>query len=969
MADPEPLTQEGKRLKIDTVLNGKDTDDKKTQTDPLLLLSIEGTEEFSKPFSYGVKLWRSVLKKPFLDADALMKLVNTPVTVTITLHEFQEVGTFFEPGKVGQDISHGDDKVIRIERSGVFEDVKDEGFIHNEEGAAPNLVFQYSATIVPAFKMMNYETVFRVFENKTVIEIITDITKTNKFPFLDVEFDPSINQLTFPKMPYCVQYQETTYNFLSRLMNRFGIWYYFNHNRNLQGAPPHKSTMIIGAEFPTFPSCRNTITSGKNLGELVALDKLVTTLREPSPTTIRDFGGMFHPAASRFQKAGDFNPLDPRSPYGGNATISSSRDLLKHDTTQPDVDRYRKEEFHVPSSGNTESKDYAGHQMEAAEQLVATFHGSTRNPAFMPGFTFDLVGDERVGDRNVVGPDLQEISGKSDVITFAGGAVSGGEGGDSQNNLLFESSGKPSPHLLTFVKFGGTVVEYINDLGFLDKLKAGLFPKDTSALDAMANFTNAGLNNYLQNQLPLNLGQPVGGPLPYFLPFVFGGGLAGVAALIPLMVKLLQAEKPESEFHCSFSAVSLPTPPSGTQSSAVPPPTKTCAPLPTDWVKTFARGPHLAVVIGKDGVDTKQGEIYADKLGRIRVRFPWDRRPNDKSAGSQFLRGDDTCWVRVSEGWAGRRFGIQFLPRIGQEVIVDFLDGDPDRPIVIGRVYNADLGEVNLTFPSGGERPQFSQDDLLNETPDSGSSDFRFNGIRTSSVPTFEPGQSNKRLEERFHLLRFDDTRGAEQYLMRSQGRMDVTVMGTYYNSTHGSYNLTVGGQDPKTLKCGGDLTTKVFKNYDLTVGKDDDADPPGSMRTTVSQNYELTVGTAPTFGNTFFDLKKDWVVNVGGGFTVNALATAGPPPINGSIVLNAMNDITLMVGPNMIVLNTAGIFMVAPSINLAGPVFGLLPLMAVPPNPPPPTGVGIPLVLVKVPVKTPTDADPGTSLKPPPTS
>src|SRR4029077_9218468 len=110
------------------------------------------------------------------------------------------------------------------------------------------------------------------------------------------------------------------------------------------------------------------------------------------------------------------------------------------------------------------------------------------------------------------------------------------------------------------------------------------------------------------------------------------------------------------------------------------------APLPTDWTKPVAHGPHLAVVIGLDGTNTKKGELHADPLGRIRVRFPWDRGPKE-NPGDQFKRGDNACWVRVSDGWAGRRFGIQFLPRIGHEVIVDFLDGDPDRPIVTGRVY------------------------------------------------------------------------------------------------------------------------------------------------------------------------------------------------------------------------------------------------------------------------------------------
>ena len=454
---------------------------------------------------------------------------------------------------------------------------------------------------------------------------------------------------------------------------------------------------------------------------------------------------MFHPAASRFQKGGDFNPLNPVSPYEGTATITNQRELLKQAGTAPEVDRFRKEEFHIPAARNDDATKYVKAQMQSTEPMVATFNGSSRNPTFLPGFTFEIVGDETVGGLAISG-DQDQIAGKSDIITFDG-AVRGGEGGSSSGDPLFgapDPRGPKGPHLITFVNFGGAVVEYFNQLGFFEKLKTSLFPKGTSPADVFANFTNSGLNNYLQNQLPLNLGQPAGG-LPYLFPFIVGGGLAGVASLIPLIVKLLEDDDPKSEFHCSFSAISLAE---GSQ------PVLQCAPLPTDWVKPFARGPHLAVVIGKEGIDTKQGEVYADPLGRIRVRFPWDRHPDEKP-GDQFKRGNDTCWVRVSDGWAGRRFGTQFLPRIGQEVIVDFLDGDPDRPIVTGRVYNADLAEVNLPFPQGEKRSSFDQDDLLNETQNSGFSDFRFNGIKTSSVPTFEPGQSNKRLPEGFHLLRF----------------------------------------------------------------------------------------------------------------------------------------------------------------------------------------------------------------------
>jgi type VI secretion system secreted protein VgrG len=75
-------------------------------------------------------------------------------------------------------------------------------------------------------------------------------------------------------------------------------------------------------------------------------------------------------------------------------------------------------------------------------------------------------------------------------------------------------------------------------------------------------------------------------------------------------------------------------------------------------------------------------EIYTDKFGRVKVQFDWDRlgRHDEKSS----------CWVRVAQVWAGKQWGAMHIPRIGHEVMVEFLDGDPDRPIITGRVYNAD---------------------------------------------------------------------------------------------------------------------------------------------------------------------------------------------------------------------------------------------------------------------------------------
>src|SRR5262249_26117833 len=98
-------------------------------------------------------------------------------------------------------------------------------------------------------------------------------------------------------------------------------------------------------------------------------------------------------------------------------------------------------------------------------------------------------------------------------------------------------------------------------------------------------------------------------------------------------------------------------------------------PLVTE--KPVVDGPQTAVVVGPSGE-----KIFCDKYGRVKVQFHWDRH-GKKDA-------DSSCWIRVSNNWGGANWGGMFLPHVGQEVIVEFEEGDPDRPLITGRVYNAE---------------------------------------------------------------------------------------------------------------------------------------------------------------------------------------------------------------------------------------------------------------------------------------
>ena len=98
---------------------------------------------------------------------------------------------------------------------------------------------------------------------------------------------------------------------------------------------------------------------------------------------------------------------------------------------------------------------------------------------------------------------------------------------------------------------------------------------------------------------------------------------------------------------------------------------------PKIQAKPIIEGPEIAIVTGPAGE-----EIHTDSHGRVKLQFHWDRYGNSDENSS--------CWIRVSQAWAGEGWGSIHIPRMGQEVIVEYVDGDPDRPIITGRVYNGD---------------------------------------------------------------------------------------------------------------------------------------------------------------------------------------------------------------------------------------------------------------------------------------
>jgi type VI secretion system secreted protein VgrG len=194
--------------------------------------------------------------------------------------------------------------------------------------------------------------------------------------------------------------------------------------------------------------------------------------------------------------------------------------------------------------------------------------------------------------------------------------------------------------------------------------------------------------------------------------------------------------------------------------------------------KPTVKGTQTAVVVGPEG-----DEIFTDKYSRIKVQFPWDRLGK--------YDADSSCWIRVATIWAGKNWGVIHIPRIGQEVVVDFLEGDPDQPIVIGSVYNAD------------EMPPYLLPDNMTQS-----------GTKSRSSAGGNP--------ETFNEIRFEDKKGQELVTIHAEKDMSTSVEHDDSLSVGNNHSMTVGTDPKGDPKKNGTNTTTTFGDTKFTVTKGD---------------------------------------------------------------------------------------------------------------------------------------------------
>jgi type VI secretion system secreted protein VgrG len=261
--------------------------------------------------------------------------------------------------------------------------------------------------------------------------------------------------------------------------------------------------------------------------------------------------------------------------------------------------------------------------------------------------------------------------------------------------------------------------------------------------------------------------------------------------------------------------------------------------------KPIVQGLQTAIVVGPKGE-----EIYTDKFGRVKVQFHWDR----------YAKADEnsSCWIRVSQGWAGKQWGAIYIPRIGQEVIVEFLEGDPDRPLITGRVYN---GEAMPPYDLPAEKTK---------------STLKSNSSKGGAG---------------FNEIRFEDKKGSEQIYMHAEKDQDITVKHDRKERIGRDRHLVVKGN--KLERIFGERHERVGKSHIEKILKDRNLDVTGNDSVLIKGVKSVAVK-----GDVVEVFKSNHSEEVTADYYLKAK----------NIVIEAEQNITIKVGGSHIVLEASGI-------------------------------------------------------------
>lgn len=272
--------------------------------------------------------------------------------------------------------------------------------------------------------------------------------------------------------------------------------------------------------------------------------------------------------------------------------------------------------------------------------------------------------------------------------------------------------------------------------------------------------------------------------------------------------------------------------------------------------RPVAAGPESAVV-----VSTPDSEISTEKYGRIRAQFHWDK-VHEKNE-------DSSCWMRVAQQWAGSDFGFQFIPRVGHEVFVDFLNGNPDEPVIVGSVYNED------------NQPPFTLDKHRTQS-----------GIRTRSSKGGEKDEYNE--------LRFEDDKGHEQVSIQAQRDMSTLVKHDEALTVQNDRKKTVTGREDNKIDGGGETVIEKFDN--LTVNSaNKNTTVHGQFNIVADEHYKLKQNASQIF------VKDKVYVESNGDIELRNGGTHYRGQQGGKLSINVTDEVTIQCGASSISMKKDG--------------------------------------------------------------
>ncbi|MES2259275.1 MAG: type VI secretion system tip protein TssI/VgrG [Pseudomonadota bacterium] len=301
--------------------------------------------------------------------------------------------------------------------------------------------------------------------------------------------------------------------------------------------------------------------------------------------------------------------------------------------------------------------------------------------------------------------------------------------------------------------------------------------------------------------------------------------------------------------------------------------------------KPVVQGPQTAMVVGKSGE-----EIWTDKYGRIKVQFHWDRDGKEDEASS--------CWVRVQQTWAGKGWGSMFIPRIGMEVVVSFLEGDPDQPLVTGCVYNGD------SMPPYALPAEQTKSTIMSNTSKGGGG---------------------------YNEIRFEDKKDSEEIYVQAEKDFNRVVKNNdtlkvgFEKKDKGDQTIQI--KNDRSLDVGNDHKEHVVNDHTVTIDHDQSVTVTNDQTIKVDHDQTETVANDQTVtvnNNQTVKIAVDQKLNVGGDQTTavtgtQKLTVTGDQKVTVSktIVIEATTSIELKVGGSSIKIEPAKITIKSPEVML----------------------------------------------------